>query len=165
MKQINPWTTTPVCAVFFVAVGSALLGLLALNEQAGLALFSVAVIGLYVSYVLPIICRCLPAGQRAMKTKQVCSRVRRSSKAIVADLLALQGPFSLGSAALPLGLVSIAWVVRPDAFLYRCSLALQRLTFRLGADLHRHRPPLPLQLQPRRTGHELRRRDPRFHPR
>ncbi|ORY75312.1 amino acid/polyamine transporter I [Leucosporidium creatinivorum] len=91
MKQINRWTTTPVYAVLFVAVGSGLLGLLALNEQAGLALFSVAVIGIYVSYAIPILLRCLPAGQRAMESRK--------------------GPFSLGSSAVPLGIVATAWVI------------------------------------------------------
>jgi amino acid transporter len=164
MKQINPTTRTPVYAVLFVAFGSGLLGLLSLNEQAGLALFSVAVIGLYVSYALPIVCRCLPAGQRAMKTKEVSLMIRRSSRAIVTDLTTLQGPFSLGRAALPLGLVSIAWVASLQACCEPCSLALRRLTSLLGADLHRHHPPLPLQRQSRCARHELRRRNPCVHP-
>ena len=89
LRRLNPTTVTPVYGTAFVTVCSGVLGLLALNEQAGLALFGVAVIGLYSSYALPIFLRLLPAGQ---------SRFR-------------PGPFSLGKAGVPLGVVSVAWVV------------------------------------------------------
>lgn len=60
-SRINSYTKTPVWAVFFVVVGAALLGLLALQTVAGLALFSCAVIALYISYAIPIFIRLISA--------------------------------------------------------------------------------------------------------
>ncbi len=88
LRRLNSTTVTPVYGTLFVTICSAVLGLLALNSQAGLALFAVAVIGLYSSYMLPIFLRLLPAGRARFRP----------------------GPFTLGKAGFPLGVVSVAWV-------------------------------------------------------
>lgn len=58
-SQVNGYTQTPIMAVIFVVVWAALLGLLTLQLEAGLALFSCAVIALYISYAIPIFLRLL----------------------------------------------------------------------------------------------------------
>lgn len=112
-KQISKRTQTPIYAVAFVAVCAAFLGLLGLNQQAGLALFAVAVISLYVSYAIPIFLR-LTSGRDALKP------VRPSPAPIpasFADQRFEQGPFSLGSFGIPIGIVAVAWVVSLPLFL------------------------------------------------
>ncbi|UZJ57577.1 hypothetical protein CBS101457_006897 [Exobasidium rhododendri] len=84
-SRINKHTQTPVFAVFFVVLGAALLGLLTLQLAAGLALFSCAVIALYISYAIPIFLRLMtPDFQR--------------------------GPWHLGKFSRPIAAIAVAWV-------------------------------------------------------
>lgn len=63
------------------------MGLLTLNLQAGLALFDVSVIALYISYVLPIFIRITSGRSRFVP-----------------------GPFSLGRFSVVIGSIAVAWV-------------------------------------------------------
>jgi amino acid transporter len=84
-SRINPHTQTPVFAVFFVVLGAALLGLLTLQIEAGLALFSCAVIALYISYAIPIALRLVSTDFE-------------------------KGPWHLGAFSKPIAAVAVAWV-------------------------------------------------------
>lgn len=109
LKRIHPWTQTPMSAVWFVMVGSALCGLLgfsaaALTSLAGFVFVShpavvyiplilmffirASVISLYISYAVPILLR-ITWGR---------------------DRLAV-GPFSLGKWYMPIGTMAVSWVV------------------------------------------------------
>lgn len=55
---MNKYTQTPVNTVFFVALLSLLLGLLAFaGPQAINAIFSLSIVALYVAYAIPIVAR------------------------------------------------------------------------------------------------------------
>lgn len=56
-SRVNSYTQTSVWAVAFTVTGAALLGLLTLQLEKRLALFSCAVIALYISYAIPIFMR------------------------------------------------------------------------------------------------------------
>ena len=86
--QVNPRTRTPTNAIWLAAGGALILGLPYLwNDTAYAAVTSIAVIGLYVAYVLPTFLR-LRLGDGFVR-----------------------GPWHLGRWSKPIGIVSVAWVV------------------------------------------------------
>jgi amino acid permease (GABA permease) len=85
--RINPRTRTPTNAIWLAAGGAFLLGLPYLwNATAYAAVTSIAVIGLYIAYVLPTLLRLL----------QGDSFVR--------------GPWHLGRWSRPIGIIAVVWV-------------------------------------------------------
>lgn len=89
--QINPRTRTPTNSIWFAVVGAGILALPSLytNEGYAVAFFaivSVAVVGLYVSYVIPVFLR----------------RINPSFQ---------PGPWHLGRASAIIGWVAVAWVI------------------------------------------------------
>jgi amino acid permease (GABA permease) len=86
--RVNPRTRTPTNAIWLAACGALILGLPYLwNSTAYAAVTSIAVIGLYVAYVLPTFLRL------------------RLGSAFV------RGPWHLGRWSAPIGIISVAWVV------------------------------------------------------
>jgi amino acid transporter len=86
--RINPRTRTPTNSIWFAAVGAFLLGLPYLfNPVAYAAVTSIAVIGLYIAYIIPVFLR-LRAGDSFQR-----------------------GPWHLGSWSRPIGIVATMWVV------------------------------------------------------
>ncbi|KAF8920180.1 amino acid/polyamine transporter I [Mucidula mucida] len=86
-KKMNARTQTPVNAVWFVMVIAAICGLLGFSTTALTSLAGSAVIGLYTSYVVPILLR-ITSGRNKLTP----------------------GPFTLGRWATPIGIVAVAWV-------------------------------------------------------
>jgi amino acid transporter len=84
-SRVNKTTSTPILAVVFVVIWAALLGLLTLQLEAGLALFSCAVIALYISYAIPIFLRLLSKDFE-------------------------KGPWHLGKFSRPIAVVACCWV-------------------------------------------------------
>lgn len=85
--RINKRTRTPTNAIWLAAAGAFVLGLPYLwNETAYAAVTSIAVIGLYIAYVLPTILR-LRQGARFIR-----------------------GPWHLGRWSRPVGVVAVVWV-------------------------------------------------------
>jgi amino acid permease (GABA permease) len=87
-KRINHTTQTPVNAVWFALLLSAICGTLVFSTAAFNSLASASVIGLYISYVTPIYCR-VTWGKDKLKP----------------------GPFNLGWWSFPIGWIGIIWVV------------------------------------------------------
>jgi amino acid permease (GABA permease) len=86
--RINPRTRTPTNSIWLAAVGAFLLGLPYLwNATAYFAVTSIAVIGLYLAYVMPVFLR-LRAGDAFRP-----------------------GPWNLGRWSKPVGTVAVTWVV------------------------------------------------------
>src|SRR6202047_4928727 len=86
--RVNPRTRTPTNAIWLAAAGALLLGLPYLwNSTAYAAVTSIAVIGLYVAYVLPTFLR-LRLGSAFQR-----------------------GPWHLGRWSRPIGIIAVAWVV------------------------------------------------------
>jgi amino acid permease (GABA permease) len=86
--RINPRTRTPTNAIWLAAGGAFVLGLPYLfNATAYAAVTSIAVIGLYIAYVIPTFLR-LRAGERFHR-----------------------GPWHLGRWSRPIGIVAVIWVV------------------------------------------------------
>ncbi|MHB1613695.1 MAG: amino acid permease [Actinomycetes bacterium] len=86
--RINPRTRTPTNAIWLAAVGAFILGLPYLwNVTAYAAVTSIAVIGLYIAYVLPTFLRLL-RGDRFQR-----------------------GPWHLGRWSTPVGIVAVVWVI------------------------------------------------------
>ncbi|GAB2868063.1 amino acid permease [Lentzea nigeriaca] len=86
--KINKRTRTPTNAIWLAAGGAFVLGLPYLwNATAYAAVTSIAVIGLYIAYVLPTLLRLLQ-GERFER-----------------------GPWHLGKWSKPIGVVAVAWVV------------------------------------------------------
>jgi amino acid permease (GABA permease) len=86
--EVNHRTRTPTNAIWLAAAGALILGLPYLgNAVAYGAVTSIAVIGLYIAYVLPTFLR------------------RRQGANFV------PGPWSLGKWSAPIGWISVAWVV------------------------------------------------------
>ena len=86
--RINPRTRTPTNSIWFAAVGAFLLGLPYLwNATAYFAVTSIAVIGLYIAYVMPVFLRLL-AGDAFRP-----------------------GPWQLGKWSRPVGTIAVVWVV------------------------------------------------------
>ncbi len=86
--RVNPRTRTPTNAIWLAAAGALVLGLPYLwNSTAYAAVTSIAVIGLYVAYVLPTFLR-LRLGSSFQR-----------------------GPWHLGRWSKPVGITAVAWVV------------------------------------------------------
>jgi amino acid permease (GABA permease) len=86
--RVNPKTRTPTNAIWLAAGGALILGLPYLwNNTAYVAVTSIAVIGLYVAYVLPTFLRL---------------RLGRSFQ---------PGPWQLGPWSRPVGIIAVTWVV------------------------------------------------------
>jgi amino acid permease (GABA permease) len=86
--KVNPRTRTPTNGVWLAAVGAFILGLPYLwNSTAYAAVTSIAVIGLYVAYVLPTFLR-----------------LRLGSDFV-------RGPWHLGRWSRPIGIIAVTWVV------------------------------------------------------
>jgi amino acid permease (GABA permease) len=86
--RINPRTRTPTNGVWLAAAGAFLLGLPALwNATAYTAVTSIAVIGLYIAYVIPTFLR-----------------VRLGESFV-------RGPWHLGRWSRPIGIAAVTWVV------------------------------------------------------
>jgi amino acid permease (GABA permease) len=86
--KVNPRTRTPTNAIWLAAIGALILGLPYLwNSTAYAAVTSIAVIGLYVAYVLPTFLR-LRLGAAFQR-----------------------GPWHLGRWSRPIGIISVTWVV------------------------------------------------------
>jgi amino acid permease (GABA permease) len=86
--QVNPRTRTPTNAIWLAVGGALILGLPYLgNSTAYAAVTSIAVIGLYVAYVIPTFLRL------------------RLGSAFV------RGPWHLGRWSKPIGIIAITWVV------------------------------------------------------
>jgi amino acid transporter len=86
--RINHKTRTPTNAIWLAAGGAFLLGLPYLwNATAYAAVTSIAVIGLYIAYVMPTLLRLLQGSNFQ------------------------PGPWSLGRWSRPIGIIAIAWVV------------------------------------------------------
>ncbi|GBE80190.1 Uncharacterized amino-acid permease [Sparassis crispa] len=86
-KRMNSHTQTPVNAVWLVMVLAGICGLLGFSAAALSSLAGASVIGLYVSYIVPIFLRITSGRDKLVK-----------------------GPFSLGRWYMPLGIVAVAWV-------------------------------------------------------
>jgi amino acid transporter len=86
--RVNPRTRTPTNAIWLAAAGALILGLPYLgNSTAYAAVTSIAVIGLYVAYVLPTFLR-LRLGSSFQR-----------------------GPWHLGRWSRPIGIIAVTWVV------------------------------------------------------
>jgi amino acid permease (GABA permease) len=86
-QRINPRTKTPTNAVWLAALGALALGLpYLINYTAYAAVTSIAVIGLYISYVIPTVLRL------------------RKGDAFT------RGPWHLGRWSRPVGMLAVAWV-------------------------------------------------------
>ncbi|CAK0780294.1 hypothetical protein CVIRNUC_005001 [Coccomyxa viridis] len=87
-SSVNPWTKTPVNAVLFMVTLAFILGLPMLSSTIAFqAVVSISVIGLYISYAIPIAIRLL-------NNKQF-----------------QPGPFHLGKIGLVIGWIAVGWVV------------------------------------------------------
>jgi amino acid permease (GABA permease) len=85
--RINPRTRTPTNSIWFAAVGAFILGLPYLySPVAYFAVTSIAVIGLYIAYGIPILLRLL-AGDRFQP-----------------------GPWQLGRWSKPIGVIAVIWI-------------------------------------------------------
>ncbi|WFD45007.1 hypothetical protein MPSI1_003683 [Malassezia psittaci] len=87
IATINSFTGTPVNATWTMVLFTAIVGLLELQSTALTALAGTSVIGLYVSYAVPIFLR-ITSGRNKFRP----------------------GPWNLGRAAIPLGIISCLWV-------------------------------------------------------
>jgi amino acid permease (GABA permease) len=86
--KINPKTRTPTNSIWFAAVGAFILGLPYLySPVAYYAVTSIAVIGLYIAYGIPILLRLL-AGDKFQR-----------------------GPWHLGAWSRPVGIIAVLWIV------------------------------------------------------
>jgi len=86
-KQINPYTQTPVNAVWLVMFGAGICGLFGFSSAALTSLAGASVIGLYTSYATPIFLR-ITSGRDKF----------------------VPGSFTLGRWYLPIGAIAVAWV-------------------------------------------------------
>jgi amino acid transporter len=86
-KRVNPYTQTPVNAVWFVMALSVICGVLSFSMTAFDSLASASTIGLYISYVTPVYYR-ITSGRDKFKP----------------------GPFHLGRWSIPIGTMGVVWV-------------------------------------------------------
>jgi len=85
--RINPRTRTPTNSIWFAAVGAFLLGVPYLvSPVAYFAVTSIAVIGLYIAYGLPILLR------------------------LLAGTAFVPGPWQLGPWSRPVGIIAVLWI-------------------------------------------------------
>ncbi|KAF5363808.1 hypothetical protein D9756_000045 [Leucocoprinus leucothites] len=85
-KQVHPSTKTPVYAVWLVISLSAIIAVLVWSDTALSSLAGATVVGLYVSYAIPIFFR-ITSGHRTFKP----------------------GPFNLGRYSRPIGAIAVLW--------------------------------------------------------
>src|SRR5229473_1690404 len=86
--RINPRTRTPTNSIWLAAVGAFILGVPYLwSPTAYAAITSIAVIGLYIAYIIPVYLR-LKAGDQFKR-----------------------GPWHLGKWSRPIGIVTVIWVI------------------------------------------------------
>lgn len=93
-KQINPYTQTPVNAVWLVMACTVALGLFGFSDAALSSLAGATVVGIYTSYGIPIFLR-ITSGRGKLKP----------------------GPFSLGKYYMPIGIISVVWIVFVEVLL------------------------------------------------
>ncbi|KAJ8695536.1 hypothetical protein PTI98_008133 [Pleurotus ostreatus] len=93
-KQINPYTQTPVNAVWLVMACTIVLGLFGFSDAALSSLAGATVVGIYTSYGIPIFLR-ITSGRGKLKP----------------------GPFSLGKYYMPIGIISVAWIAFVEVLL------------------------------------------------
>ncbi|KAF4593651.1 hypothetical protein EYR40_008439 [Pleurotus pulmonarius] len=93
-KQINPYTQTPVNAVWLVMSCTVVLGLFGFSDAALSSLAGATVVGIYTSYGIPIFLR-ITSGRGKLKP----------------------GPFSLGKYYMPIGIISVAWIAFVEVLL------------------------------------------------
>ncbi|KAN0126751.1 Amino acid/polyamine transporter I [Russula decolorans] len=86
-KKVNPYTQTPVNAVWLVMFCAAICGLLGFSSAALISLAGASVIGLYTSYATPIFLR-ITSGRDTF----------------------VPGSFTLGRWFVPIGAIAVAWV-------------------------------------------------------
>ncbi|KAI0632871.1 APC amino acid permease [Trametes polyzona] len=88
LYRMNSFTKTPVNTVWFVAVFSILLGLLAFAGDSAInAIFAMSIVALYVAYAIPIAARFL------------------------GDNDFVPGPFNLGMFSKPVGFIAVMWML------------------------------------------------------
>ncbi|KAF8643022.1 hypothetical protein AX16_009266 [Volvariella volvacea WC 439] len=87
LKRMNPYTRTPVNAVWLVMVASAVCGCLSFSGTALTSLAGASVIGLYTSYAAPIFLR-ITSGRNKL----------------------VPGPFHLGRWSSIIGTIAVSWV-------------------------------------------------------
>lgn len=154
-KRIHPFTQTPVNATLVVALCSALLGLLALSAQAGAALFDVSVIGLYISYAIPIFLR-ITSGRSKFKEVsslvllQCCKKKEKGSVTVTAEkklILFLVSYAFTGT--------FLTWVVVSSDWISISSMGI----------IHRRNTLVPGESRPHSRCDELRSGDSRRHSR
>ena len=87
LSTMNKYTSTPLNATWTMVALAAIVGLLMLQSTALTALAGTSVIGLYISYIVPIFLR-ITSGRKTFKP----------------------GPWKLGFAAVPLGTISCLYV-------------------------------------------------------
>ncbi|KAM6496771.1 amino acid transporter [Amanita muscaria] len=86
LKKVNRYTQTPINAVWFVVLVSAIIGLLSFSSTALSSMAGATVAALYFSYAIPIFFR-ITTGRSKFKP----------------------GPFSLGRFAIAIGVVAVVW--------------------------------------------------------
>ncbi|TFY80921.1 hypothetical protein EWM64_g3090 [Hericium alpestre] len=87
IRQVNPRTRTPVCAVWFTTTLGGIVGLLAFGGPAAInAIFGLSIVGCFLAYSIPISARFL--GKTEFKP----------------------GPFTLGKWGLPVAVVAVLWM-------------------------------------------------------
>jgi len=86
-KRINPYTQTPVNAVWLVMISAGICGVVGFSVTALNSLVGASVIGLYVSYATPIFLR-ITSGRDKL----------------------VPAYFSLGRFAVPIGTIAVSWV-------------------------------------------------------
>ncbi|MDQ6917841.1 MAG: amino acid permease [Candidatus Dormibacteraeota bacterium] len=85
--RINPRTRTPTNSIWFAAVGAFILGVpYLISPVAYFAVTSIAVIGLYIAYGLPILLRLIAGGSF------------------------VPGPWQLGAWSRPIGIIAVVWI-------------------------------------------------------
>ena len=82
--RINPRTRTPTNAIWFAVVGAFVLGLPSLYTHKGVAvaffaIVSVAVVGLYISYVMPVLLRRMQGSASSLGRGTWAARARSSA--------------------------------------------------------------------------------------
>ena len=87
LSSMNKRTNTPVYAVWFTALGAAIIGLMGIQDTAYTTLSSTSIIALYISYMIPIFLR-ITSGRDKFRP----------------------GPFRLGPLAYPIGTIACLYV-------------------------------------------------------
>ncbi|KAK3621916.1 hypothetical protein LTR56_022503 [Elasticomyces elasticus] len=104
-KQVNPYTKTPVNALWFDLAINALLGLLMFASPVAIgAVFSIGAIAQYVAFTIPIALRLTAAKNQFRPGIQVfrCAQTPANNNV---------GPWNLGRWSKPCGYIACSWVV------------------------------------------------------